>query len=76
MVLGSESELGISQDDTEALLRRYAVAGPLMERIIASIPFGSSTLPAGVNGPTIFHGPLSPHTKPKARGRRSDRKKC
>jgi DNA primase len=66
MVLGLESELGISQDDTEALLRHYAVAGPLIERIVGSIPFVWSTLPAGVNGPTIFHGPLSPHTKPKA----------
>ena len=66
MVLGLESELGISQDDTEALLRHYTVAGPLIERIVGSIPFVWSTLPAGLNGPTIFHGPLSPHTKPKA----------
>ena len=33
MVLDLESKLGISQDDTEALLRHYAVAGPLIERI-------------------------------------------
>jgi DNA primase len=66
MVLDLESKLGISQDDTEALLRHYAVAGPLIERIVGSIPFVWSTLPAGLNGPTIFHGPLSPHTKPKA----------
>jgi DNA primase len=66
MVLDLDSELGISPADKDALLGHYAVAGPLIERIVGAIPFVWSTLPAGVNGPTIFHGPLSPHTKPKA----------
>jgi DNA primase len=61
----SEPGLAISQADTDLLLH-YAVAGPLMERIFGAIPFVWSTLPAGFTGPTIFHGPLSPHTKPKA----------
>src|ERR1700733_14328354 len=52
--------------NVDLLLRHYAVAGPLMERPLGPIPFVWSTLPGGVDGPTIFHGPLSPHTKPKA----------
>src|ERR1700684_2485534 len=51
---------------TETLLKHYAVAGPLMERAFGSIPFVWSTLPRGFDGPTIFRGPLSPHTRPKA----------
>ena len=51
---------------TETLLEHYAVAGPLMGRALGSIPFVWSTLPRGFDGPTIFHGPLSPHTRPKA----------
>lgn len=50
----------------DLLLRHYAAAGPLMERALGAIPFVWSTLPGGLEGPTIFHGPLSPHTKPKA----------
>ncbi|MBV9720169.1 MAG: hypothetical protein JOZ77_12690 [Candidatus Eremiobacteraeota bacterium] len=51
--------------DTDLLLRHYAVAGPILERAFGKIPFVWSTLPAGFDGPTIFHGPLSVHTKPK-----------
>jgi DNA primase len=50
----------------EVLLRHYAVAGPLMERVFGAIPFVWSTLPGGFDGPVLFHGPLSPLTKPKA----------
>ena len=50
----------------EALLKHYAAAGPLIERVLGSIPFVWSTLPGGFKGPVIFHGPLSPHTRPKA----------
>lgn len=52
--------------DVDLLLQHYAAAGPLIERALGAIPFVWSTLPGGVDGPTIFHGPLSPHTKPKA----------
>lgn len=51
--------------DTDLLLRHYAEAGPLLERYFAGIPFVWSTLPKGVGGPTVFHGPLSDHTVPK-----------
>jgi DNA primase len=50
----------------EVLLKHYAMTGPLMERAFGSIPFVWSTLPRGFDGPTIFHGPLSPLTRPKA----------
>jgi DNA primase len=66
MLVGKESELGISQPETELLLRYYRVVGPLIERAMGAIPFVWTTLPAGVGGPTIFHGPLSPNTEPKA----------
>lgn len=51
--------------DTDLLLRHYAIAGPLLERYFAGIPFVWSTLPGGVGGPTIYHGPLSDRTVPK-----------
>jgi len=66
MSVVSKPTSAIDQADTELLLKHYAVAGPLMERAFGAIPFVWSTLPAGADGPTIFHGPLSPHTKPKA----------
>jgi DNA primase len=48
------------------LEEHYAIAGPYMERLSGGIPFVWSTLPGGLRGPTIYHGPLSPKTKPKA----------
>ena len=65
MSVVSKSELAIDRADQELLLKHYAVAAPLMERAFGAIPFVWSTLPGGFSGPTIFHGPLSPHTKPK-----------
>ena len=65
MSVVSKSELALGQADTDTLLRHYAVAGPLMERAFGATPFVWSTLPGGFSGPTIFHRPLSPHTKPK-----------
>jgi DNA primase len=55
-------EMGV---DTNVLLRHYATAGPLMERLFGAIPFVWTTLPRGVDGPKIYHGPLSEKTRPK-----------
>ncbi len=52
--------------NVDVLLQHYAAAGPLMERDLGPIPFVWSTLPGGIDGPTIYHGPLSPKTRPKA----------
>ncbi|HEX3671661.1 MAG TPA: hypothetical protein VHT92_08165 [Candidatus Cybelea sp.] len=57
---------GAGMTNVESLLRHYAAAGPLMERALGPIPFVWSTLPGGFDGPTIYHGPLSPKTRPKA----------
>jgi DNA primase len=51
--------------NTDVLLRHYAVAGPLMERLFGAIPFVWTTLPRGFDGPKIYHGPLSEKTRPK-----------
>lgn len=56
-------KLAIDHAAAEVLLRHYAAAGPLMDRIFGPIPFVWSTLPGGFDGPVVFHGPLSPHTK-------------
>ena len=37
--------------NTDVLLRHYAVAGPLMERLFGAIPFVWTTLPRGFDGP-------------------------
>lgn len=58
--------LAISAADTDLLLKHYAVAGPLVERVFVGIPFVWTTLPKGPNGPQTYHGPLSVHTRPKA----------
>ncbi|HZY99654.1 MAG TPA: hypothetical protein VFE36_08780, partial [Candidatus Baltobacteraceae bacterium] len=44
----------------------YALAGSYLERLFGGIPFVWTTLPGGFKGPTIYHGPLSAKTKPKA----------
>jgi DNA primase len=50
----------------ERLLRYYATAGPLIEKLLGGIPFVWSTQPRGRAGPTLYHGPLSDKTRPKA----------
>lgn len=52
--------------NVDLLLQHYAAAGPPIERALGPIPFVWSTLPGGLDGPTIYHGPLSPKTRPKA----------
>src|SRR5579862_8257225 len=52
--------------DTDLLLQHYGVAGPVVERLLGPIPFEWVTLPKGLAGPRIYHGPLSDHTRPKA----------
>ncbi|HTU80680.1 MAG TPA: hypothetical protein VMF61_01035 [Candidatus Acidoferrales bacterium] len=58
--------VAIDPPRVERLRSYYAVAAPLIERHFAGIPFTWSTLPAGVDGPVLYHGPLAGRTRPKA----------
>jgi len=62
----NDDKLAVSAADTELLLAHYAVAGPILERIFGPIPFVWTTMPLGAAGPSVYHGPLAVHTKPKA----------
>ncbi len=55
----------LDADDIGVLLGHYAVAGPIVERLLGGVPFAWTTFPAGPGGPAIYHGPLAAATHPK-----------